>query len=390
MDTYRKSDTSQPRRKISLQDLPREVLLQIFELAVKRSLILPNYSDEPIRLVRDEVCLCQPEPSHTLRGWFSQTGMWKASKLNELPHMLAETQKLLLGSSRRVDEDNKIARKTDLLSLALTCQAFKDLALHAIYSENVFDLRLFAVESPNPLTYGTLLGTASYFRSGDASFPRMLSRPSFKHITSLHLSTRLIKETTKTLNRIPQPCLFNVKYVRISCAHHIATHTPSESVRAHIRSGDRWVRFWSAITDKFMCDRFPRFINIDVDICGWRVPPGWRSLVLAPIRLAATAHRCRERKQKALAHRRRAGGHHPESNADITDADIWAWEPEIPKRITVTVPWDAESVAKIAQPHLFPDARESVPDFDLRVNEVAIDAQRCLESCSAETRPPGE
>ncbi|KAL9060932.1 MAG: hypothetical protein Q9162_000376 [Coniocarpon cinnabarinum] len=103
-------------------------------------------------------------------------------------------------------------------------------------------------------------------------------------VRAIHLSTRPLDKNVAILKATPKECLGGVKHLIISCADRARNHVASANVRHHIPHGASWKNMWGAIGNE---GKFKSLETIEVNVCGWRVPPGWRREVLAPMMEAA-------------------------------------------------------------------------------------------------------
>ena len=263
----------------TLTDLPKEILTSIQELVLSDHLILISQGESEKRPANGHKIApnLYGDMSSRAQGGYAKGGTIISTDLRAL----------VFGNVPRVNDRDKVAKHPALLSLALTCKSLTAIALKVLYSTNTFDLNLIIVSFKS---MKEVLPWVPY--PAMTSFTLPLS--AVKMITSIHLSTLVLENTVMCLEAVPLPCLRNVKHLKFSCAYRTEIHIPCEETRSHIPTGRIWTRFWALVTEKFIYTSFPRVINIDVDICGWHVPLGWRKLTLEPIGNAADALKCLE------------------------------------------------------------------------------------------------
>ena len=266
-DTTTLAESAEVKRA-SLNGLPVELRRHIFGYVLKGHVILP-FPEEP------------PRPSNAcqrlLLHLFSKIDIANAPPFNGETDLMQRFNNIIRAAihGTKFADPVEPPQRRSLLGLLLTCKKFNEEAVPILYENSIFDINVID-SSHKAQTSTTPAGRDAYRNQA------VLPAGRLDKIRYLHLSTRPLSTTVQKLNNTPTSCLKDINTVLLSCCTTTANHVPCASVRHHIPHGPDWVQLWQLISTKLA-----RAEVIEAEICGWRVPPGWRSEILAPMHDAA-------------------------------------------------------------------------------------------------------
>ena len=274
--------------------IPFEVRKDIYKYAFGGHLILPR-PDEPNKP--------SPEAREELGRLFSKIkAATDTPAFNKITNMTERFEAIVHAAiyGRTYGNEAEGAaiayRVNTFFGFICSCKLAYHDAIKFLYQANIWDMNLLIPPS------GANPKDSNY--KGATDQPIYMPQPKvpgkyLSSIRALHLSTRPLANTSKLFASCPSKALGNIKHLVITCATTCAPHIPSGEVRHHIPHGKDWIALWTEITKP---GKLKSLETIEVNVCGWRVPPGWRMEVIAPVREAALAlgRLPRESKRKAI------------------------------------------------------------------------------------------